>query len=244
MTNEIPLGPVPDGWSNDPLCEYFDAWRRNQLATFQQRRPAFNRVRDIDAIFLRLAENLDDTEHTAPALFFYRAHAAFRAAVGLAMAGQNVEVFPLLRNCLEQSLYAYYIFKSPPRHRIWADRHESADALKAVKKTFVLSDMLAAYAIDHANDGSIARALYESTIDWGAHPNTQGIMQAVEMEHSPGSIDVVTQYLDPGTLQHDSALKDAARVGACVLGVFAAIFEQRFALLGLRDDLLAARQGL
>ena len=244
MTDEIPLGPTPAGWSDDLLAQYIDSWRRNQLATFQQKSGAYRRLRDVDALFLRLADNLDNTDQTAPALFFYRAHAAYRAAVGLAMAGQIVEVFAVLRNCLEQGLYAYFIFKSPDRYDVWSERHESPEALKAVRRLFVVTDMLATVAADHPDDGIVARALYEAMIDWGAHPNTHGLMQAVDLEHAAGSVEIITQYLHPDTEQHDGALKDTARVGACVLAIFGRIFEPRFTILRLWDALTAVRNGL
>ena len=87
MDDEIPLGPAPTGWADEPLCRYMDDWRRNQLATFQTCQAAFRRLQTIDSLFLTIADNLDNTPQTAPALFFYRAHGSYRTAVGLAMAG-------------------------------------------------------------------------------------------------------------------------------------------------------------
>jgi len=230
MDDEIPLGPAPTGWADEPLCRYMDDWRRNQLATFQTCQAAFRRLQTIDSLFLTIADNLDNTPQTAPALFFYRAHASYRTAVGLAMAGQVVEAYPILRNCLEQGLYAYFVFKQPTRYNVWATRHDSPASLRAVKDVFQIGDILNEYTSDHNDDGRIAHELYEQTIDWGAHPNTHGLMQTVTLEHTSDAMEVVTQYLYPGTLAHASAMKDTARIGVGVLIAFGHIFEPKYAL--------------
>ena len=42
--------------------------------------------------------------------------------------------------------------------------------MKAVRRLFVVADMLASVAADHPDDGSVSRTLYEAMIDWGAAP--------------------------------------------------------------------------
>lgn len=242
--DDINLGPAPRGWGDDPLSSYLNLVRRNQLASFQQLRGHYARLRALDGIYLRLAKNLDNTTETAPAFFLYRAHAALRAAIGLVLAGQVVEVYPMLRNCLEQALYAYFIFKEPSRWDVWQGRHDTSEALRKVKQLFRIADMLAALRADHARDGEITADLYEHTINLGAHPNAFGIFQGVEVSEDAEATTVITQYLHPGTPAHEAALLETARVGVAVLTTFAYIFEPRFTLLRLWDDLAPVKKGL
>ena len=99
---------------------------------------------------------------------------------------RSVEVFAVLRNRLEQSLYAYFIFKSPDRYRGWSERHENPEALKAVRRLFVVADRLASVAADHPDDGSVSRTLHEAMIDWGRPRSAQRrISLHSRSEHRP-----------------------------------------------------------
>ena len=241
---EPELGPAPRGWGRDALSSYLDLLRRNQLASYQQLSGSYARLRDLDGLYLKVAKNLDNIEQTAPALFFYRAHAAFRAVIGLVLAGQVVETYAMLRNCLEQALYAYFIYKDPKRWDVWQGRHDSREALKKVKQLFRISDMLSALQADHPRDGSVTADLYEHTINLGAHPNAFGLFQGVDVSEDSEATTIVTQYLHPSTPAHKAALLETARAGVAVLGIFAHIFEPRSTLLGIWNDLAPLKTGL
>jgi len=100
---------APDGWGRDPLTEYLDAFRANQLATFANKRSAIVDLTTIDKMFRTLIDGAMNPKPFLPMSFLQRAHSAFLAAAGAVMAGQIYEAQALLRVCLEQGAYAFYI---------------------------------------------------------------------------------------------------------------------------------------
>ncbi|MBK6487227.1 MAG: hypothetical protein IPF98_10225 [Gemmatimonadetes bacterium] len=116
---EPELGPAPRGWGRDALSSYLDLLRRNQLASYQQLSGSYARLRDLDGLYLKVAKNLDNTEQTARHSSSIARMRPFRAVIGLVLAGQVVETYAMLRNCLEQALYAYFIYKDPKRWDVW-----------------------------------------------------------------------------------------------------------------------------
>lgn len=100
-------GPAPDGsaispppgWSDD-LTSFLDLTRRQQFATFVNFRSHYDKIRDVDEVFRRLSTNLVDPEDASAPFFLLLAHAAYRAAAGLAMSTQSAPVFAVMRQCL------------------------------------------------------------------------------------------------------------------------------------------------
>ena len=75
-------------------------------------------------------------DNQLPLLFFYRSHAAYKAACGTSMAGQAPETFVLLRSCLEYSGYALLLHMDADLATVWLRRHQNADALRKMRKEF------------------------------------------------------------------------------------------------------------
>src|SRR5213076_170027 len=105
--------PTPPGWGLDPLSAFLKDAEQNARASFANLPGSFRRLRDIDALFERLCNNLDNPESLVAPLFVYRAHAAYRAGVRLGLSGQVPEVYSMLRACLEHAVYSAHFLKHP-----------------------------------------------------------------------------------------------------------------------------------
>src|SRR5258707_9743255 len=109
-----------------------------------------------------------------PVIFFLRSHSAFLSACGAVMAGQVHDEQALLRICLEQGGYAFYIGDDEARWERWMNRHDSLATLKAVRDEFSHGKVTRHISASDANLGRVYTTLYDRTIDYGGHPNGRG----------------------------------------------------------------------
>ena len=174
-----------------------------------------------------------------------RAHSSFLSALRLAVSGQIPEAYMVLRGTLENSLYGFYISTRPELREIWLRRHDDAASMHAVRQEFRVGTIFERLALANAGIGDIAKALYESTIDSGAHPNERALMQVLNMERGAGQIRFEVRYLTKGEEPAFGAcLKITAQVGVCALDIFRLVFHERFQILGLTRELEILKRDL
>lgn len=90
-------------------------------------------------------------------------------------------------------------------------------------------------------EGEDAERLYERLIDFGAHPNELGMMQAIQQK--PGSNGFDHIYLTSDQVVLKSCIKTVAQVGVCSLSIFRNIYKTRFELLDLPNMLNHIKNG-
>src|SRR5690606_23873160 len=137
-------------------------------------RPAFiEKARHIDSLFEVMLEetttNLSLGQANARIVFLVPSHRAFRAAVLLGMAGLLAESAMIMRGCLENALYAFYLSDNPEKIDLWFSRHEQDEQLRRqklreIKNAFKPSDFLSRLESVDRENGAAARSLYESLI--------------------------------------------------------------------------------
>lgn len=227
-----PASPV--GWGQDDLTRYLEACRSNQLATFANNRSAVIDLTTIDRMFRQLFDGAVNPKPYLPIGFLLRAHSAFLAATGAVMAGQVYEAQAVLRVCLEQGAYAHYVGNDQPRWERWMARHDSLAAKEVVRREFTqrkIREHIKASAPDLEH---IYGELYERVIDYGAHPNEQGLSLSSKVENTvDGGRRHLTIYLHEDGLQMDMGLRMAAQVGLWVLRVAQALYPQRVQATGV-----------
>ena len=97
--------------------------------------------------------------------------------------------------------------------------------------------MLARLESESATIHQAAAALYERTIDYGAHPNERAILTNLKMEESEDYVKFDLKYLSGDDATYRACLKSTAQVGVCVLDIFSLIYRHRLELSGLADRL-------
>ncbi len=226
---------LPPRWGDDPLSAFLQQAFRNSLATFVQKNPGFELLSRIDRSFLRIGENLVNPPDILGAVLLLRSHSAYRAACRLTVSGQVTDTFPQLRACLEYALYALRINQNGALAEAWLRRHDDDASHRTVRREFQhVTVMQTLEAVDPDLHRIIA-ALYERTIDFGAHPNERAVTGSMVMEREPGRVEIQQIYLHGDSLALDHAIKTTAQVGLGSLCVLQHIFRQRFEILGLRD---------
>lgn len=231
----------PPGWGQDALTDYLTAYRANQFATFANKRGAMADLIAIDGMFYRFKGAINPRP-MYPVGFMLRAHSAFRAGVGAIMAGQLFESQAVLRLCLENAAYGFYVGADKDRMERWLRRGDSDDNRKAVRREFH-NDKIR----DHISAAApVMREQfdrhYNQLIEFGAHPNEMGfLLNTTIQRNDAGDANIQTIYLQADGTQLDLALKFAGQVGLWVLHLMQLLYRERFELLGIRSDLEALR---
>lgn len=108
----------------------------------------------------------------------------------MTLTGHLAATFPLFRTAVESACYAYVMRNNDQLAKIWLDRHSSAEAFKASRKSFGPAVADAARGISQLHeDGNIEKFIndaYQAAIDFGAHPNPHGVMGHIQQPTDGG----------------------------------------------------------
>jgi hypothetical protein len=235
---------VPKDWGQDKLSNFIETAQQNTFATFANLKDVFKLLKDIDESFRRITDNIDNVKDWFPAFFLLRAHSSYLGAVRLSTSGQLPEAYMVLRGCLENSLYGFYLFKKPKSAEVWLNRHDDEVAKKKARNEFRIGPMFKLLSSNDSKLGTVASDLYERTIDYGAHPNAWALLTNLAKKKDSDSIRFELNYLTGRSPALALCLKTNAQVGVCSLLVFKLVFKERFDLLGISDNLQKLRRGL
>ena len=180
-----------------------------------------------------MVDNLLNPLDFLPGMFLMRAHSAYRGACRLAMSGQCPESFILLRNCIENSLYALHVFKHDGTEEIWVRRHNDDDSLKAVKAEFTYRNVSGTLEEENPDIAATTKGLYERCIDFGGHPNERAITSSMKIKETENGKEYQQVYLSGDTIEMDHAIKSTAQVGLSSLFIFRSIYKERFDILNI-----------
>jgi hypothetical protein len=234
----------PEAWVSRPLFTFIEDCWNNSLATVGNKNIAASRLADIDAIFddFHKALNQKNASQIVPAFLFLRCFSAFRGAVMVGLC-LPTDSYALLRSCLENAGYARLICDNNDLAASWLKRDEDETSQRLIRRTFTQAAIRDSIATKDRNLSETYQALYERSIDFGAHPNEKTVTLGIV----PESIRTKTiQFkLLPGEgLALDHSFRTAAQVGVCGLKIFQSIFDSQFDDQGLSVRIDRVAQGL
>ncbi len=234
----------PSLGAGDPLTTHLDVAINNIAATITRNATEYPLLPEVDNCYKLMVDALINPPGFLEGFFLMRSHAAFRAGCMLAMGGHNPETFPLLRSCLENALYALHIHKNDGLDELWLSRHDNDSTEKKVREEFHHGNVIKTLkSVDNENH-KVAVALYQRTIDFGAHPNERAMSASMGVKKDGGKSYYMQDYLSGGTMNHRHSLKSCAQVGLCALFVFGGIYRERFAILGITERLKSLKDVL
>lgn len=243
--------PLPPAWGDDELTQFLKIATENGYATYVQEKVFWPRLQKIDSLFYRVSQNMDNTRDWFYTFFYFRAHSVWRAAIRLAISGQNPETHILLRASLEHAMYAFFIFNDKTswkddnsRFMIWMNREVSDIAEKKCRNTFTAWKIKEELKEKNKQLGEIVEKIYDQAISHGAHPNVHGTLGNVSLEEDGKTRRMTTQYLNGETDSYKFSLKRACQTGLCILLIFKVIFKERFDILGVSDEIDKLKRGL
>jgi len=240
----VPKGATPPGWGEDELTKFWDNARANQLGTFANKRGAYERLAQIDRAFVTAFNGWTNPDSELVAMLFLRCHSAFRAAAGLAAAGQAVECYALDRALLEFAGYGLHIFRNPSDGTVWLNRHQDEKSTEAAKAAFSHRKVLASVAAANRDAGKRFELLYQRAIDFGAHPNQLSVTGNMSIVDQPDRREMRSIYLHEDGLALNMALKMTATCGVCALELAQCVYNARFELLGVNAAMPYLKCGL
>lgn len=225
-------------WGDTGLSQFLDRIHANQQANSVNFAGPYTVIEKIDGCFAKAGKNLIKPQPVMCGVFLLRSHYAFRTATGLALSGQVVEAFVMIRSVLEYAGYGLTIFADPTLERVFTDRHLGADEMKRQKEAFKISAVRATVEGFDKKLATVFNDLYQRSIDFGGHPNPHGMFSAMSLDAKDEELAGLTTYAissDPTAITH--ALKSVAQAGMMGLMIAQHVFRAKFELLGIRDEI-------
>lgn len=136
-------------------------------------------VEQMDQIFHREIFDHDIKINAVSGFLAMNAYMILLSAVRQALTGHVVTVFPVVRSALESACYAYLIAKDEAKHEIWLKRHQSDSALKKCRNTFTVKNTINELKSLSPEMAEYVMALYDASIDFGAHPNQKSVVNHI-----------------------------------------------------------------
>lgn len=216
------------GWGKDILTHTIEDAFCNVGVSFLKLKPYFESLIKAEEIFKDVGGALSykTLDGLISISLFGRANGCFFGAVRLSSSGQITETWAILRACLENSLYAFYIAGNPERAKIWAERHNSEEHKKKCKKVFVIGNMWKALKAKSRSIEKEARDCYDNTIDWGAHPNERSLFSNLEMKKVGSGYNLNIFNIDEAFMRH--TICAVLSTVSLVFKIFALIYPDEF----------------
>jgi hypothetical protein len=226
-------------WEDDALSLFFRHAALNERVSSLKLPRVYGLLKQIHATFNCVAVAIEEDDQEGllvPRFLIARAHSAFLAATRLAMSGQSLEATLVLRAAIEQVWYALHIANDPwplERHTIWLKRHESPEAKRRCKDEFSIANVRDTHKVLDAITADKLQQLYETTIDFGAHPNERGILSSIRRDETTDAVNYKVGILHAEPLLMTVTLKTAIETAIGVLKVTQLICPGRLNVLGL-----------
>ncbi|MBW8000886.1 MAG: hypothetical protein FVQ80_02560 [Planctomycetes bacterium] len=215
-------------WGKDVLSKNIKAAFFNIGVSFLELRPYCECLIKAAEIFEDAIKLLShsDLKGLISISLFARAYGCFFGAVRLSFSGQITETWVLLRACIENSLYAFYIAENPEYATIWTERCDSEAHKKKCREVFAIGKIWKALEAKSKSITKEARNCYEDTIDWGAHPNELTVFSNLEEKQDGSGYNM--NILNPNEVLMRHSLCAVLSTVSIVFKIFALIYPDEF----------------
>lgn len=180
---------VPERWGKSELTQFLELMEANGIATFAGLPKWFEALERIDKTLVTKSSDLFHElkgSHVTAARLYMRAFGAYRAAARLAVSGQLYETALLRRSVIEHAVYAWACGHSQSHRDAWIARAHGEPERKAAKKAFQWTGLMQLLTtVDQKLAGEIS-SNYDDSIDFGAHPNVEGVDLSSQLVKSDG----------------------------------------------------------
>jgi hypothetical protein len=229
-------------WGDDPLSKTLSDAAYNERVTAANFPTVYEFLKRVHVAFVQAGQALEkdsDINHLVPRFLLIRTHSSIIAAIRSAMCGQAPEASAVLRAGIEQSWYALHmaVDSSFARTEIWLRRNDDERTTNKCKSEFTIRNVRSTHELLDNKTAKQIKDIYERLIDFGAHPNQMGVFSAIKKSKQP---DQITFHVGILTAEKTSMLATLRFVGAVAIGslkIFALIWPERFALVGLNEQI-------
>ncbi len=232
--SEIKAELIKNGWGKDILTRTIENAFCNVGVSFLKLKPYFELLIKTDEIFrdVSILLSYSSLDGLIAVSLFGRAKGCFFGAVRLSCSGQITETWTLLRACLENTLYAFYIAENPEYAKVWTDRHDSEDQKRKCKNVFRVGNVMKALEAKSKGIAKEAKDLYDTTIDFGAHPNERSLFMNLEKKISGSGFNL--NILNPDATFMRTGLCYILLTTSTVFKIFSLIFPKEFSQANIK----------
>lgn len=215
-------------WGKDTLSETIESAFFNVGLSFLKLKPYCKSLSKAAEVFDDANKLLShsDFEGLISSSLFLRAYGCFFGAVRLSCSGQTTEAWVLLRACIENSLYAFYIADKPEYATVWAERGDSEDKKKKCIEIFTIGKIGKALKAKSKRIAKEAKKCYDDTIDWGAHPNELSLFSNLEEKRVGSGYNLNILNVDEVLICH--SICSVLTTVSLVFKIFALIYPEEF----------------
>jgi hypothetical protein len=226
-------------WGADDLTQFLERVHLNQQGNREKFSAQYDLIRRVNDCLSDAGKNLVNPKPALIGVLFLRSQYAYKTAAGMALSGQAVETFVMMRSCLEYAGYALAMFANPTLEEVFASRHIDDAGMKEQKEKFQIGAIRNVISGFDPKLAEVFHDLYNRAIDFGGHPNPHAAFSMTELEPN-NSIFTFAMTNESKVLLH--AMKSTAQVGLTALFIFQHIFKAKFELLGIRARMDALRR--
>ena len=191
------------GWGQDLLTQNIEMAFCNIGVSFLKLKVHFELLKKANEIFNEADKLMSWKEQDGfiATSLFGRSIGCFLGAIRLSCSGQLPETWILLRACIENSLYAFYVIGNPTRASVWIDRHKDEVSKKKCKNIFRIGNIWSELQKKSPTISKEVKKFYEKTIDFGGHPNERSVFPNTERKEDGVSYALKIISADPGLLK-------------------------------------------
>lgn len=164
----------------DTLPNYLRATIDNLNHHIEQPPRVMGMIKEMDRIFQEEIFAHDYETTAMSMLLAINSYMMLSNAVLQALSGHAVAVLPVARTALESACYAYLTSDDDEMCTIWFERGKSNTATDKCRKRFSIKATAAKLEHISPEMAEYIQLLYESTIEYGAHPNKKAIFHHLQ----------------------------------------------------------------
>jgi len=127
----------------------------------------------------------------------------------------------------------------PNRAKVWLHRNDDETSKSKCKSEFTVANVRSTHESLDSVTAKQLHELYETMIDFGAHPNQRSVLMAMSKSETEQEINYRVGILFPEVVALVATLRMAVAVAVGALKVFQLIFPERFKLMGLDEEIKA-----
>jgi hypothetical protein len=185
--------------------------------------PIFSIVSDLHNYITHILEQGFVNQRPIPVMLSMNSYMNYMASVRVAMSGHSSAVFPILRSSLESACYSYLMTQHDNLEQVWLERHAGPLQMKACRDAFssAVKDVARTLNEKHGQPEGWINEAYQSTIDYGAHPNVKSIMDHIQVDNK--KYDDLVEIRLAGVYSADHVMARRSLLACCDIGVVLAL---------------------
>lgn len=239
----------PSGWGNDTLSNFQKGALLNEFTTFANTNSwhtALSAVADdLQNCSTHAFSSIPTAENPAASLLFMTAHNFYLASSRLVTSGHCLPIHPICRAGIEAALYGWYIARHPDAGDRWHNKPADHKALKAWNDEFRFSSLTRALSKSNKEAAEWAKYMHQSAIDFGAHPNKNGIYSDISpVDLGNGRTALQMDFLNKWNNNSIASTKFVIETGIFSIVLFANAFPDADKMYGLFASIAFHRKSL